>query len=163
MPMPMLPLWSRVMAPAAQIPQPAHVSASDGSRDGRSRGRWPPPSRTNSASSWSAGQTACQVPAARVDAGYRWDDRRTGGSIIPNSEKGFSIAGTLPAQGERTPISAEHWDSQRDRTGIRPMVRRISDVVARGAGRVSRFLSTRRVPCRAWPVCPSPRGGDQSG
>ena len=92
----------------------------------------------------------------RVDAGCRWDDRRAGGSFIPNAEKGFSILGIKLAQGARTPASAERWNWQSEQTGTQLVVRCIADMVTRSAGRVSRFHSARRLSCRALLECPSP-------
>jgi|SRR5919108_5819230 hypothetical protein len=201
MPMPILPLWRRAMAPPALIPQHAHVRASYASHDGCSRRRGPPSARRTSASGWYAGQTACQVPGWRetrhclnsppappIRPVRSWDHsnwplgteilppemilgsapppnhhRCAGGRIVPTAATGCLSAGPLAAQGARTPANAARWDWQSDHTDVLPWVRRVSDVVTRGGGRVSRCDAARRLSCRAWLACPSLRGGDQSG
>jgi hypothetical protein len=46
---------------------------------------------------WETRQTAGQVPTAGVDAGRRRRQRRIHGRIVPNSVKGLSIPGIMPA------------------------------------------------------------------
>jgi hypothetical protein len=92
MPLPILPLWRRVMAPAVRVPQPAHVSASDASRDGNSReigGHRPLEGPQRPAGL--QGKPHARRLAARVDTGCQQDECRAGARIIPNSEKGSSI------------------------------------------------------------------------